>query len=228
MGFFIPMSHTKKETLLSWSGGKDAAWALKVPKESEDLHPVRLFSTFNPDDGKIAVHGTPIDLIEAQARAVGLPLDLLPIPNPCPNDLYATTLRRYWQEQEEAACVAFGDLFLEDIRKFREDLLKETDLVPVFPLWNEPTDALARRMIEEGTRAVVTCVDTEQLPGSFMGRAFDGSFLNDLPESADPCGEGGEFHTFVFDHPTFREPVCWKDTGRSSTGRFHVLDITAP
>ena len=158
---------------------------------------------------RVAMHAVRRALLEAQADRLGLPLHVVEIPSPCPNDVYAEKMAAAMHEAAAAGVtrVVFGDLYLEDIRAYREEALADSAVDPVFPLWQRPTRALAREMIAGGVRAILTCVDPHQLPASFAGRAFDESLLAELPEGVDPCGERGEFHTFVWDGPGFSSPI---------------------
>ncbi len=199
----------KKRTLLAWSSGKDSAWALHLLRQNPDIEPTGLFCTINEVAQRIAMHAVRLELLQQQVLRIGLPLHLLPIPSPCSNEQYEAVMGDFvWQARREGIdCLAFGDLFLEDIRRYREEKLAGSGLTPLFPLWGMATDRLAREMIGAGLRARVTCVDPKVLPAEFAGRDFDANFLADLPEGVDPCGENGEFHTFVFDGPMFRSPL---------------------
>jgi diphthamide synthase (EF-2-diphthine--ammonia ligase) len=167
-------------------------------------------TTVNEVYDRVAMHAVRRALLEAQAAAAGLPLWIVPIPSPCTNDDYEAAMRTLIARAVAAGVevMGFGDLFLEDIRAYREKSLMGTGLRPVFPLWGRPTDLLAREMIHDGLRARITCVDPRQLPQSFAGREFDLGFLADLPASVDPCGEKGEFHSFAWAGPMFRHPVA--------------------
>ena len=169
-----------------------------------------MLTTLNTQFDRVAMHGVRRTILEAQAAAAQLPLWIVPLPWPCPNAVYeqrmAEGCRRAIDEKIEA--VAFGDLFLEDVRAYRVRQLAPTGLEPLFPLWQIPTDALARDMIAASLRARISCVDTKQLPASFAGREFDEGFLQDLPAGADPCGERGEFHTCVYAGPMFQAPLA--------------------
>lgn len=201
---------TKKKTLLSWSSGKDSAWALNVLRQQTDLEIVGLVTTINQLYRRISIHSVRLELLQHQAAAVDLPLHLIELPNPCSNAQYESAMNAFLTQakSQEVECVAFGDLFLADVREYREAKLSGTGITPLFPLWLTPTNQLAKEMISSGLRAVVTCVDPKQLPASFAGREFNNEFLLSLPESVDPCGERGEFHTFAFDGPMFRAPVA--------------------
>ncbi len=192
-------------TLLSWSSGKDSAWALHALKQDPDIELVGLLTTLNEGVARVAMHAVRETLLERQAQAAGLPLWKIPLPHPCPNEAYerimAGVIERAQGEGVEA--MAFGDLFLEDIRAYRERQLDGTGLEPLFPIWGIPTHELARTMLAAGLRAHITCVDPRQLDRSFAGRIFDTDFLADLPAGVDPCGENGEFHSFATDGPMF-------------------------
>jgi uncharacterized protein (TIGR00290 family) len=198
-----------QRVLLAWSGGKDSAWALHVLRRQPQWEVVGLLTTFNQAFDRVAMHAVRRELVEAQARAAGLPLWAVPLPWPCSNAEYEAAMRQACRRAVDAgiAAVAFGDLFLEDIRRYRETQLQGTGLEPLFPIWGEPTAALARRMIAAGLRARLTCVDPKVLPEKFAGREFDARLLADLPPAVDPCGENGEFHSFVYDGPMFAAPV---------------------
>jgi uncharacterized protein (TIGR00290 family) len=198
-----------KRVLLSWSSGKDSAWALHVLRQQPGIELVGLLTTLNTEFQRVAMHGTRRAVLEAQAEAAQLPLWVVPLPWPCSNAIYEQLMREACDRaiREQVDAIAFGDLFLPDIRAYRETQLKPTGLEPLFPLWEIPTDFLAREMIAGGLRAKLVCVDKKQLPGSFAGRDFDAALLNDLPPEIDPCGERGEFHTCVNDGPMFAVPV---------------------
>ena len=199
----------KKKTLLSWSSGKDSAWALHVLRQQPGLEIAGLITTMNQLYQRIAIHAVRLELLQYQAESVGLPLYIVNLPYPCSNSQYETAMKKFIDEcsQEGIECMAFGDLFLQDIREYREAKLAGTGITPLFPLWKMPTDLLAREMISSGLRARISCVDPQQLPASFAGREFDQDLLSALPEEVDPCGERGEFHTFAFDGPMFSKPV---------------------
>lgn len=196
--------------LLSWSSGKDSAWALHVLRHELKLRVAALLTTFNEVADRAAMHAVRRELVESQAEAVGLPLWRVPIPSPCPNEIYEARMRDVVgrAREEGYSHVAFGDLFLEDVRRYREDRLRDTGLTPLFPLWGRATDALARDMLSGGLEAVLTCVDPRQLDRSFAGRRFDAGLLAALPTGVDPCGERGEFHTFCFAGPMFAGPIA--------------------
>ena len=198
-----------KRVLLSWSSGKDSAWALNLLRRDAGIEVCGLVTTLNSAFDRVAMHGTRRAVLEAQARAAGLPLWIVPLPWPCSNEIYEQRMSEVCERAvaERIDAVAFGDLFLEEIRAYRERQLAPTGLEPLFPLWRIPTDALAREMIAGGLRARLACVDTKQLPGSFAGREFDDALLRDLTPETDPCGERGEFHTCVYAGPMFAAPL---------------------
>jgi uncharacterized protein (TIGR00290 family) len=199
----------QRRVVLSWSTGKDSAWSLHVLRQDPDTKVIGLLTTVNATHARVAMHSTRLALAQAQAEAVGLPLQLVPLPWPCPNEIYEREMRDAIADAvaRGATHVAFGDLFLEDIRAYRIRQLEGSGLQPLFPLWGEPTAALARRMLDAGLVAVVTCVDPRQLPATFAGRTFDHAMLEDLPAGVDACGEHGEFHTCVLAGPMFRAPI---------------------
>ena len=195
--------------LLSWSSGKDSAWALHVLRQRYPDAVAGLLTTVNEAAQRVAMHAVRRDLLEAQAAAAGLPLRVVSIPDPCSNEEYESRMRDCIGEvtRERFTHVAFGDLFLDDVRRYRERNLEGTGLAPLFPLWQLPTRQLAGEMIAGGLRARIACVDTRVLDASFAGREFDAALLADLPAGVDPCGENGEFHTCVYDGPMFTSPL---------------------
>lgn len=199
-----------QRTLLSWSSGKDSAWALHVLR-AQGLNVVGLLTTLNEAFDHVAMHAVRRELLEAQADAAGLPLWTVALPWPCSNADYEQRMGAYIErgKADGITHIAFGDLFLQDIRDYRVRQLADTSIEPLFPLWCSPRDtpALAHAMIDAGLRAVLTCVDPRQLPVSYAGRTFDAAFLNDLPATVDPCGERGEFHTFAFEGPMFSKAI---------------------
>lgn len=200
----------RKTAWLSWSSGKDSAWSLEVVRRQGEFDVQALLTTMNAEFQRVAMHAVRESLLRAQAESADLPLVTIPIPYPCPNDAYeeamAGALRR--ARDEGVTHMIFGDLFLEDIRRYREEKLAGTGITPVFPLWGLDTRKLANQMVGGGLRALLTCVDPGKLDASFAGRSFDGDLLADLPEGIDPCGENGEFHTFAFEGPMFRAPIA--------------------
>ena len=198
------------KTLVSWSSGKDSAWMLHVLKQDPAIEIGGLLTTMNEQFDRVAMHAVRRRLLEAQASAAGVPLRTVPLPWPCTNEQYEERMRAAVAQAvaEGFTHVAFGDLFLEDVRKYREEKLAGTGLTPLFPIWGIPTDELAAQMVEGGLRSVITCVNPKQLDRSFAGRQFDRTLLDDLPAGVDKCGERGEFHSFAWDGPMFRHPVA--------------------
>ena len=198
-----------KRVLLSWSSGKDSAWTLHGLRRDPSIEICGLLTTLNSAFDRVAMHGVRRTVLEAQAAAAGLQLWIVPFPWPCPNEVYEQCMAEACARAvaEKIDAVAFGDLFLEDVRSYRIKQLAPTGLEPLFPLWKIPTSALALEMIAGGLRARLSCVDTKQLPATFAGREFDLDLLRDLPPEADPCGERGEFHTCVYAGPMFSAPL---------------------
>jgi uncharacterized protein (TIGR00290 family) len=194
---------------VSWSTGKDSAWLVHVLRARADVELGALLTTVNAGAGRVAMHGVRVELLEAQARVLELPLWQVPIPSPCPNDVYEYAMTDAVRRAvaEGFTHVAFGDLFLEDVRRYREERLRGSGLIPIFPLFDADTAALARKMIATGVKARLTTVDPRALDASFAGREFDVALLDDLPPAVDPCGERGEFHSFAYDGPMFAQPV---------------------
>jgi|ERR1700722_16363374 len=192
-----------KRILLSWSSGKDSAWGLHLLRQRGEFDVVGLLTTFNAEADRVAMHAVRRELVARQAAAAGLPLWAVPLPWPCSNERYESLMAQACAKAvaEGIEGIAFGDLFLEDVRTYREKQLKDTGLQPIFPVWGLPTRQLAQEMIASGTRAKLTCIDTEKLDRSFVGREFDEALLSALPEEVDPCGERGEFHSFVYAGP---------------------------
>jgi uncharacterized protein (TIGR00290 family) len=198
-----------KKVLVSWSSGKDSAWMLHVLKQDPDVEIGALLTTMNEEFDRVAMHAVRRRLLEEQSHASGVPLWTVPLPWPCSNDEYESRMRTAVAKAvaEGFTHAAFGDLFLEDVRRYREDRLAGSGLSPIFPNWGIPTDQLAHDMIDGGLRAVLTCVNPKHLDRSFAGRQFDRSLLADLPAGVDPCGERGEFHSFAYDGPMFNRPL---------------------
>lgn len=195
--------------LLSWSSGKDSAWALHVLRQQYPDAVAGLLTTINEEADRVAMHGVRSSLLRAQARAAGLRVTMISLPHPCSNEVYEQRMAAAVADavSQGFTHVAFGDLFLEDVRRYREDRLTGTGLHPLFPLWGLPTPQLARDMIDAGVEARLTCVDTRVLPREFAGRRFDLDLLAALPAGVDPCAERGEFHTCVVGGPMFDSPI---------------------
>jgi uncharacterized protein (TIGR00290 family) len=202
----------REPIILSWSGGKDSTLALAALREDARYDVVGLLTSVTRGYDRVSIHGVRRSLLREQARALDLPLYEVTLEPACSNDAYEaaflTSVARLREIHPALESLAFGDLFLRDVRSYRERLVATAGLGAVFPLWDQDTAALAARFIDDGYRARLVCVDTTQLSAAFAGRAFDAGFLSDLPESVDPCGERGEFHTFVSDGPGFRSPVA--------------------
>ena len=203
--------------LVSWSSGKDSAWALHTLRQQSERYDVRgIFTTVTKTFDRVSIHSTPAWVLKQQAEKLGVPLYEIPIPYPCSNAIYEAAMRKFLAEVEAlpehltASHFAFGDLFLEDIREYREDKLKGTGFTPIFPVWGEDTPLLAEKMIAAGLRAIITALNPTKVPADLAGRWFDADLLADLPDGVDPLGENGEFHTCVVDGPMFSSPVAAK------------------
>ena len=198
-----------KTTWLSWSSGKDSAWALHVLRQSDEYTVTGLFTTINAEFDRVAMHAVRVELLRKQAEAIGLPLHLIEIPYPCSNEQYAAAMTDFMAraKREDVRCMAFGDLYLQDIRRYREERMQGTGIEPVFPLWERPTRALLDEMLAGGLRACLTCVDPRVLPAGFAGQELTADLVGRMPDGVDPCGENGEFHSFVFNGPMFAQPL---------------------
>lgn len=198
-----------KKILLSWSSGKDSAWALHVLRQRSDVEVVGLFSTVNQEFERVAMHAVRNELVKRQAESAGLPVQLIPIPFPCSNADYENIMGAFIKQVKQQGIdgIAFGDLYLEDIRNYREEKLANTGITPIFPLWGKDTRLLSEEMLQGGLRAIITCIDPKTMPSELAGKEYNQSFLQQLPTDVDPCGEKGEFHSFAFDGPAFKRPV---------------------
>jgi uncharacterized protein (TIGR00290 family) len=194
---------------MSWSSGKDSALALHEVRSGGGVEIVGLVTTVSSVSDRVAMHEVRRSLVEAQADALQVPLNVVELPWPCPNDVYEGRMSAMLQLGRESGveAIVYGDLYLEDIRRYREQSLRGSGLTPLFPLWQRPTESVARDLLSVGVRAVITCVDLSQAPAELVGRWFDEELLASLPTGVDPCGENGEFHTFVVDGPGFARPV---------------------
>lgn len=201
----------RKKVLLSWSSGKDSAWALHELRQQSRLMVVGLIATINEQFDRVAMHAVRTTLLQQQAESVGLPLRLVRLPFPCSNEVYEERMSALIcaAQAEGIEGIAFGDLFLADVRQYRERMMEGTGIAPLFPLWGRPTHELAREMIAGGLRAQITCIDPRILPAALAGREYNSDFLDALPPGVDPCGENGEFHSFAFDGPMFSHPVAF-------------------
>ena len=216
---------------LAWSGGKDSSLALAALRADPTVEVISLLTTVTGDYDRISMHGVRRTILEAQVSALGLPLIEATIPAAATNDLYedafATALEILRRRRPDVSHLAFGDLFLADVRAYRERLLERLGWTPLFPLWGRDTALLARQFVREGYRAILSCVDTTQLGPEFAGREFDATLLDELPETVDPCGERGEFHTCVYDGPIFRGPLSLQAGERvRRDDRFEYCDLT--
>jgi uncharacterized protein (TIGR00290 family) len=200
---------TRTKAVVSWSSGKDSALALHEVRRSGEVEIVGILTTITSEFGRVSMHGVRESLLDQQAEALGLPCWKVPIPSPCPNEVYEREIASVLGvvKQLGVTAVVFGDLFLEDLRRYRETKLAEAGMRGIFPLWMRSTAALAREMVEGGLHARLTCIDPKKLDRSFAGRSFDAALLEELPDNVDPCGENGEFHSFAWAGPMFTKPV---------------------
>ena len=200
----------KEDALFCWSGGKDSAMALHALRAAGDCRIAALLTTITEEYDRISMHGVRRVLLERQAESLGLPLHPVPIPPQCVNTIYEERMKEALEQHRARGVrrVAFGDIFLEDLRVYREKNLAQIGMQAVFPIWKRNTRELAREFVRQGFRAIAVCVDPRALDVSFAGRELDASFFADLPPAADPCGENGEFHTYVFDGPVFKTPIA--------------------
>jgi uncharacterized protein (TIGR00290 family) len=201
--------NSRPKAWLSWSSGKDSAWALHVARRMNQFDVVALLTTVNQAFSRVAMHGVREELVDCQAASAGLPLVKVPIPNPCPNQVYEQAMAAAMDRAraDGVTHIVFGDLFLRDIREYREAQLARCSMTPVFPIWGIDTAKLAGDMVAGGLEAWLACVDPRKLDRAFAGRKFDSGLLAELPSGIDPCGENGEFHTFASAGPMFRSPI---------------------
>lgn len=202
-----------KKVLISWSSGKDSAWTLHLLRQSGEYEIAGLLTTVNTAFDRVAMHGTRREVLVAQAKAARLPLWIVPLPWPCSNEHYEAAMRAGCERAIAAGvqAIAFGDLFLEDVRRYREERLAGTGLTPIFPLWSLNTEELIQEMIDAGVKARIVCVDPKKLPKEFAGQDLDKALLRQLPPGVDPCAENGEFHTCVYDGPMFEKAIVIED-----------------
>jgi uncharacterized protein (TIGR00290 family) len=215
------------DILLSWSSGKDSAWALHVLRQHPGTSVRGLFTTVTMDSKRVASHEVRRQLVEAQARAAGLPIDFIPLPQPCSNAEYEAAMSRYLEEARGRGMTgcAFGDLLLDDVRRYREQTMAGTGIEPLFPIYGQDTRKLARTMAAAGLRAVLVSVDSRRLSPAFLGRVYDDSLLADLPDDVDPCGENGEFHSFATDGPMFEHPIAVRTGEKSERDGYVFIDL---
>ena len=221
------MAQETNPVLFCWSGGKDSAMALNVLRQQKELRVVALLTTVTEGYERISMHGVRRSLLLRQAHAIGLPLQEVRIPPQCVNPVYEARMREALLSQKEKGVhyVAFGDIFLQDLREYRERNLSLVEMSAIFPIWKRDTQELAQEFCAMGFRAVAVCIDSTKLSREFAGRELDESFFSDLPAGVDPCGENGEFHTFVFDGPDFAQPVSLSLGERVTRGRFAYCDL---
>jgi uncharacterized protein (TIGR00290 family) len=220
----------RKKLLVSWSSGKDSAWTLHVLRQSNEYEIVGLLTTINASFDRVAMHGVRREMVEAQAAAAGLPLWAVPLPWPCSNEQYEAAMGAACAKALDAGveAVAFGDLFLEDVRQYRIDHMRGIGLTPIFPLWKLETRQLLRDMWAGGIRSRIVCLDPRKLAASFAGRDLDPSLLDEFPPGIDPCGENGEFHTFVYDGPMFAHAIALQNGDTVTRDGFVFTDVLAP
>jgi uncharacterized protein (TIGR00290 family) len=199
----------KKRTLLSWSSGKDSAWALQLLLQDPSIDLLGLFTVINQEYNRVCMHATTLEMLRRQAHAVGLPLQTISLPEPCSNEQYEAIMGRFVMESvtNGIECMAFGDLFLEEIRDYRTHQLKGTGIEPLFPLWGIPTQTMVEQMFSTGLEAYVSSVDLKRLPFHFAGKKWSRELIAEFPDDADPNGENGEIHTVVVGGTMFREPI---------------------
>jgi len=216
-----------KKTLLSWSSGKDSAWSLWQLQRDRRIDLRGIFCSLNSAADRVAMHGVRRQLLELQAEAIGLPLYIIELPSPCDNEQYLAAMSEFCEKAKKMGieAFAFGDLYLEDIKQYRIDSLIDTGIEPLFPIWGEPTQRLSQEMVASGLKTILSCVDPKQIDRRFAGRHYDLELLAQLPTSADPCGENGEFHTFVYDGPMFKQTIPVQVGEQIERGGFVYCDI---
>jgi uncharacterized protein (TIGR00290 family) len=219
----------RPKALIAWSSGKDSAWALHEARRADDYDIVGAVTTITDTFSRVSIHGVREELLLAQLKAAGLPANVVRIPYPCTNDIYEERMAAAMNEAVASGVthVIFGDLFLQDIREYREAKLKPIGVTPVFPLWHKPTGELAQKMIYDCVEAYIATVDLKRLPASFAGRRFDRALLRDLPNGVDPCGENGEFHTFVAAGPMMKGRIAVKVGERVERDGYAYADLVA-
>ncbi len=217
----------KKKTLLAWSSGKDCAWALHLLRQDPEVEVVGLFSLINKKYGRVSMHGTRLELVELQAEAAALPFQTIELPDPCPDEEYGAVMEKFVKDAvgRGVGYMAFGDLYLEEVRQYREARLEGTGIVPLFPLWGIPTDKLAEEIFAAGFETYISSVDLKKLPAEFAGRRWSRKLLSEFPPGTDPCGENGEFHTVVVAGPNFNKPIPVKAGEIVERNGFAYADI---
>lgn len=218
---------TRPKAWISWSSGKDSAFALHDARRAGEVEIVGALTTVTETFGRVSIHGVRQKILQAQCEAAGLPQVIVPIPYPCPNEIYEARMSEAVARavDEGITHMIFGDLFLADIRAYREQKLAGTGITPLFPLWRRPTDELAREMIASGLEALIATVDVKKMPATFAGRAFDARLLKELPEGVDPCGENGEFHTCVVAGPMFSRRLAVRTGERVERDGYAYCDL---
>ncbi|HLJ24970.1 MAG TPA: diphthine--ammonia ligase [Candidatus Acidoferrales bacterium] len=223
------MSEARKpdDVLFCWSGGKDSAMALHALREQGECRVTALLTTITDAYDRISMHGVRRELLERQAESIGLPLHSVRIPPQCINATYEARMKEALEEHFALGVrsVAFGDIFLEDLRQYREKNLAQAGMQAIFPIWKRDTRELAREFLRLGFRAIAVCIDPRVLDASFAGRELDAAFFADLPPGVDPCGENGEFHTFVFDGPIFQSPISCHAGEKVMRDGFYFCDL---
>ena len=216
-----------KKLLFGWSGGKDSALALHEIKRGNQYQIVSLLTTVTQDYDRISMHGVRRVLLEQQAKSLDLPLHQVLIPKDCSNEIYAAKMTEALNlfKQQGVEDVAFGDIYLEDVRKYREENLAKLKMKGVFPIWGRNSAELMRSFIAQGFRAVVSCIDTKVMDKKFLGRQLDEDFIAELPPNIDPCGENGEFHSFVYDGPVFKEKIAYRPGEKVLRDSFYFCDL---
>lgn len=217
----------KEKIAVSWSGGKDSTFALYMLLKDDKYMIDSLFTTITEGVNRISIHGVRESLLEKQAESLGLPLRKMYIPMECSNEMYNERIEEQLRElkKEGIHTVMFGDIFLEDVRNYREQLISKQGMNAVFPLWGYQTEQLVSEFFTLGFKTITTCIDTEKLTTNFLGRIIDLDFIHELPTEADPCGENGEFHTFTFDGPIFTNKISFNLGEIVDKGRFHFVDL---
>lgn len=217
------------QTIISWSTGKDCAFALAALLRNKNYKICGLLTTTTKDYQRVAMHGVREQLLKLQAEKLNLPLYQIKIPAQCSNEIYEQHMMKMINklQAQQITHIAFGDIFLPDIKQYREQQLSKTQIKPLFPLWQQPTHVLANSIINQGFKAIVTCIDTKKLPVGFLGREYNLDFINDLPKEVDPCGENGEFHTFVYDAPVFAEPIKIRVSEVAKYNEFLFIDLVS-
>ena len=217
-----------KPLVVSWSGGKDSTLALNEILNNSDYEVHTLITTVTEGYDRISIHGVRNERLEKQVQSIGLPLHKVSIPKDSKNEQYESALKKVLLKFKNQGIneIVFGDIFLEDVKKYRDELLDRLDMKGVYPIWKKDSKQLASKFIELGFKAVTTCIDSQQIDKKFVGREYDSEFLNDLPGTADPCGENGEFHTFVYDGPLFNEKISFnKGEVVLRDNRFYYCDL---